>query len=247
MRTGPPGQTEKVSIGAGGDRLDYAIVGVRGSGEPFTGATYGMGPTVSRVARAAAARLPAHLHGELIGIEYPADTPWPRLPNRRGWSYPASVREGSRRLVEKVAEILERDPQAQIALLGLSQGAHVIGHAFGGGLDSILPVANAAAIVLFGDPARRPGHPYNVGDNRRTGVYHRMALGPGDLREAAVPAPFHPVTRSYCLSGDVICGFEWWELSRLNLPHLTYRWSDCARDAADLVSSQIQLRVLSRT
>lgn len=166
------------------------VVGLRGSGEPYSPGTLGMGPTV-RAAYGQIARRVTGTRG--YGLDYPAG-PATSATLTNG-AYRASVEAGTRRLKSFLVAEAGRCPRQRVALVGYSQGAQAAGDVL-----ATLPPRPAARIgyvLLFGDPTANPALPIARGTSDRTAV---GALGARELGRRWLP-----ITASYCLAGDFVC------------------------------------------
>ncbi|GAA5865740.1 hypothetical protein JCM8547_002762 [Rhodosporidiobolus lusitaniae] len=135
-------------------------------------------------------------------IEYPAT-----LNN-----YASSEGKGVDAMIAAVEAQENKCPGGKIALLGYSQGAHVIGDALSGGSTASfsfgsfgmrrlgrrqLSSANIVAVVLMGDPSFVTGKAYDVGTSKRNGLFARKDT-------AALDACADKI-QSYCDSDDTFC------------------------------------------
>lgn len=149
------------------------------------------------------------------------------LPDADVTPYSASASEGLGRLRDMAVEVTERCPRTQLAMIGYSQGAHVVSmlaREIGAGVAPV-PADRVAAVALLADPTRAPGaavFPGRPGQNRpdpapgTTGA-ELAALpefpqapapggGIGPLRDIA--PDFGALTgrvASLCLPGDLAC------------------------------------------
>jgi hypothetical protein len=167
---------------------DVVFYGVRGAFERYDMAYTGMGPTVAGVAERSVALLKARgstIRVTRIGVAYPANT----------WIYFTSRRVGSTRLSALLATAAERCPDQRFVMVGLSQGAEVIRRTLRVASNDI--TRRIAAVVLLGDPTRRPTDPWQHGTaDASPGVASRTA--------ATVPSELHNRMWGYTLDGDEI-------------------------------------------
>jgi pimeloyl-ACP methyl ester carboxylesterase len=167
---------------------DVVVYGARGAFEPFDERSYGVGPTLHGVVRRMTSRLTADgspLRVDVVGVPYPANT----------FLYHWSRHVGVRNVTELLIEDVTRCTEQLIVLIGLSQGAEVIRRAL-----ARLPAHAAtmiAAVVLLGDPTRRPGDPWTHGTtDPQPGIAARYA--------APIPEDLSLRTWGYALEGDEI-------------------------------------------
>lgn len=100
-------------------------------------------------------------------------------------AYAASVQAGVQAVVDQVDGFVADCPDAQVVLVGYSQGGQIMDDAICGGGDpnfgvedervplSKDSVAAIKAVVLLGDPRHTPGLPFNVGTSTAPGVSRR--------------------------------------------------------------------------
>ncbi|KAF6811846.1 Acetylxylan esterase 1 [Colletotrichum musicola] len=143
------------------------IIVARGTNEPP-----GSG-LIESVAHGVAAAVP---DSQIAPLDYPAAFD----------NYSASVAAGVDSLKTELAEYSSRCPQSKVALMGFSQGAHVIGDTLCGsvGAEPLLLQFNATlkpmsssvidqnviAVIFFGDPTHKASAPWNRGNSIRDGV-----------------------------------------------------------------------------
>jgi len=193
------------------------FVGVRGSGEPYDAASFGMGATIKSVYDAANATIPGGLVPS--GAIYDAIPALPLL----GFvtNVDASVELGREFLRGYVAKQVATCPNMRIAIAGFSQGAMVA--------SSFLQTADAAtlshiaAVALIGDP-QFDGHASSADgdyDPRLNGVMVSLAGYP----RRTFPAALTGRVISICTAGDVICGYSTKNLkacTTASCPHFHY-------------------------
>lgn len=149
------------------------------------------------------------------------------LPSATATPYSTSASGGLDRLREMAVEVTDRCPHTQLAMIGYSQGAHVVSmfaSEIGAGSGPV-PADRVAAVALLADPTRAPGaatFPGRPGQSRpdpapgTTGAElaalpefpHAPAAGGGigPLRDIA--PDFGALTgrvASLCQSGDLAC------------------------------------------
>ncbi|TLD11907.1 hypothetical protein PspLS_11295 [Pyricularia sp. CBS 133598] len=125
--------------------------------------------------------------------------------------YYVSVHIGVRRLTRLVENYVKMCPQSKIALVGYSQGAHVVADLVCGG--SSFPIRglpdkpkpldpkynkNIIATLLFGDPTRAANQPWNLGT-----VTDRSGYFPRRRNDAC--APYAKTMQSWCDQKDRWC------------------------------------------
>lgn len=96
--------------------------------------------------------------------------------------YAASVQAGVKAVVDQVDSFVADCPDAQVVLVGYSQGGQIMDDAICGGGDPNFGVKDTAvplsddsvkaikAVILMGDPRHTPGLPFNVGTSTAPGV-----------------------------------------------------------------------------
>ncbi|KAF6838382.1 acetylxylan esterase 2 (cutinase) [Colletotrichum plurivorum] len=128
-------------------------------------------------------------------------------------NYSASVAAGVDSLKTELAEYGSRCPQSKVALMGFSQGAHVMGDTLCGsvGAEPLLLQFNATskpmsssvmdqnviAVILFGDPTHNASAPWNRGNSIRDGLYPREDIN--------MCQQFASKIESWCDTGDLYC------------------------------------------
>jgi hypothetical protein len=151
-----------------------------------------------------------------VAVDYPAAA-------KSLSGYADSSAEGTTALRQMLTYEVRRCPAQKIAMLGYSQGAHIIGDAIGGGgggggggilgpQTSPVPGSvsdHVLAVVQMGDPRHMADLPFDVGTSSRNGRFPRA----GDQQLT----PFADRVRSYCDTGDPFCGS-----GRLMPVHFTY-------------------------
>ncbi|MCU1454602.1 MAG: hypothetical protein JWN46_2748 [Acidimicrobiales bacterium] len=146
-----------------------------------------MGPTVAAVAERIAEGLAGGWDLAPLGLEYPANP----------FSYRRSCRAGADALATTLGRLAAHDPARRLVIIGLSQGADVVRRTLAD--PALVPDAARllSAVVLLGDPTRRPGDPGQRGSrDPRPGILAHRAT--------PVPATFHDRLWSYTLAGDAI-------------------------------------------
>jgi len=170
------------------------VVGVRGSGEAYEAKTAGMGPEVF----AAYSQIAPRVHGtQPYGLPYPAV---PVLPlSQLGSAYWQSLSYGDHMLYQYVSQEVTACPYQRIALIGYSQGAHVIGDT----LKNLTAGQRAliAQILLFGDPRFNPAI---SGIDR--GDYNPSLQGVFGARTIA--SLWYSKMRDYCALHDPVCNYS---------------------------------------
>ncbi|KAK1983627.1 cutinase [Colletotrichum cereale] len=154
------------------------------------------------VARGVVAAIPG---SQIESLAYPAT-----LDN-----YSTSVATGTEAMKVALTLYNSRCPDSKVALLGFSQGAHVIGDTLCGNTQDdkgddvdinfniTTPVAasvveqSVVAVVLFGDPTHDASAPWNKGTSTRDGLFHR--------ENVTACESYGPKIESYCDAGDIYC------------------------------------------
>ncbi|KAF6794263.1 Acetylxylan esterase 1 [Colletotrichum sojae] len=170
------------------------VIVARGTNEPPGGGL------IESVAHGVATAVP---DSQITPLDYPAAFD----------NYSASVTAGVESLKTELAEYSSRCPQSKVALMGFSQGAHVIGDTLCGsvGAEPLLLQFNATsepmsssvvdqnviAVVLFGDPTHNASAPWNRGNSIRDGLYPR-----GDVNMCQ---QYACKIESWCDTGDLYC------------------------------------------
>jgi Tol biopolymer transport system component/lysophospholipase L1-like esterase len=197
------------------DCPDVAIYGVRGSGQDYAAGEYGMGPDVHKVSEEIVQRLPSSDSVLQVGVPYPAeDAPWGATNILGDLSpYNRSVESGAELLVngrsdfEGISGLVQRCPGVDLILVGLSQGAQVITTALAQAPKPTPVTRRIRSVLLYGNPVRTPGTPYDVGADNASGVLASPSRQPGGVA-AAMPRHLWKATQSYCLRDDPICTFS---------------------------------------
>ncbi|KAI6284521.1 hypothetical protein MCOR28_001236 [Pyricularia oryzae] len=163
---------------------------VRGSTEPSH---------MGRIAPVATSIRDAVPGSFITALDYPAKI--------NAAEYFFSVHRGVSRLAKLVRDYVKMCPQGKIALVGYSQGAHVVGDLVCGA--SSLPLyrskpldpvynKNIIASLQFGDPSRRANQTWNVGTvTDRNGYFPRQRNKPC--------GPYSEAMRSWCDEKDRWC------------------------------------------
>lgn len=149
------------------------------------------------------------------------------LPSATATPYSTSASGGLDRLREMALEVIDRCPHTQLAMIGYSQGAHVVSmfaREIGAGVGTV-PADRVAAVALLADPTRAPGaatFPGRPGQSRpdpapgTTGAelaalpeFPRAPAAGGGIGPLRDIAPdFGALTgrvASLCQSGDLAC------------------------------------------
>ncbi len=115
-----------------------------------------MGPTVSAVTDRIVAGLALNEPAVSVtrrGVRYPANP----------WRYQSSLEAGAAALGRALTVEAERSPSTRIVVIGLSQGAHVVRQTFAQEAKAKKALGQMAAVVLLGDPTRRPSESFQHG------------------------------------------------------------------------------------
>ncbi len=164
------------------------LLGLRGTFEPFDRTERGLGPTLdalaSRIERALEDRSPQS-YFEAVGVDYPA-TAFP---------YWRSRNLGALALASAADSVVRGAPDTALVLAGLSQGADALRQALG--LPAMRRVSSRiAALVLLGDPTRRPdeGSWHHGTRSHANGLLAHWSK--------PIPAALRGRTWSFCLEND---------------------------------------------
>ena len=196
---------------------DAALIGARGSGDNSNGDAY-PGRHAEQIAELLGVEQ-WHLKlfdddsrsDGVIGLLYPAidiAPPW-------NWpKYTTSVNTGADHLIGEIRRVRALCGSSfPILLAGYSQGANVIQNVLDT-LDSLARTGDStwrsiAGIALIASPRFVPwdwtGRGTFVADYPAKGLLGDLGIAP----DAAVPARFNSITRSYCLNGDPVCAFDY--------------------------------------
>ena len=247
-----------------GPCAEVAVFGARGSGERRTagGAGGGLVPTVNDVSMGLVgslvesgikARTPRGWRVWAAGVDFPAPPlvdPRGALQTLRdiaiafpGLGYTRSVAAGVHHLLtdrDGLVSLALACPEVRIVLVGYSAGAQVLDIALDD--QKTMPrevLHRIAAVILFGDPLRRAGAPYDRGSDSE-GIL-RAAAAPGWAlglfgSEPSLPIALMPVTRSYCASRDIICDPG---IGSSIAPHLGYVDGPYLREAIAFASDRL--------
>ncbi|KAJ9152023.1 1 carbohydrate esterase [Pleurostoma richardsiae] len=172
---------------------------VFGARETTAPAGYGTSQTVVNLI------LQAHPGATSEAISYPACG---GQGSCGGVSYANSVIQGTAAVAKAVNSFNQRCPDAQLVLVGYSQGGQIMDNAFCGGgdtneglTDTSIPISEAAlkmikAAIFQGDPRNIPGLSYNVGTCKASGFAPRPS---------GFKCPYADRIQSYCDSTDPYC------------------------------------------
>lgn len=199
MSPGAPPAAEATARESTARCADLVVLGVRASGQRFTSSSRGMGPEVHAAVRNAVGRLRGDHAVRLAGLDYPA------TPTSAGTAaYLASVRDGTARLGKRLVRLLASCRRTRVALVGFSQGAHVVHGTLATVPLSAARARRVVAVGLIADPTynRRSTHAHQV----RYGVTAPRVdglLGPG----RSLPEPLARRTIDFCHPDDLVCSF----------------------------------------
>jgi len=172
------------------------LIVARGSNEPA-----GVG-RIGSVANGVVAAIPG---SQIEAISYPATFD----------NYSTSVATGTGAMKIALTQYSSRCPDSKIALLGYSQGAHVVGDTLCGNTEDrdidnmdfdfnvTTPVAasvvdhSVIAAILFGDPTHDTSASWNRGTSTRDGLSPR--------ENVTACESYAPKIESYCDTGDIYC------------------------------------------
>ncbi|MGO4533417.1 cutinase family protein [Leifsonia sp. 2MCAF36] len=230
---------------------DVEVVGARGSGDPYLGEQFGLGPALFRAVGQLTEIVQASNHTiHAYGVKYPAigiDLLSPatgavapgKLSHLFAQPYDNSRDKGTAMILAKLDEVRTSCPASQIVLAGYSQGADALGKA----VDqmTIAQKNSIRTVLLFGDTYFNPADDqadFSGFRHDHSGVFGTRGLWSAEL-------PFTPVI-SYCHFGDPICngsaGLSW-DLPQFAVfgmaQHLNY--ADDSASAARKVASHLDL------
>ncbi|KAK1826007.1 Alpha/Beta hydrolase protein [Podospora conica] len=134
----------------------------------------------------------------LASVDYPATFS----------DYPSSQTLGVLELRRMIISHSARCPDTKLALLGFSQGGHVIMDVLcgrpgdsDGGWEAVERLGGdghgVVGVVTFGDPSHVAGAGFNRGTSVRDGLFPRQDIAACD--------PYTPVIREWCDTGDEFC------------------------------------------
>jgi hypothetical protein len=173
------------------------IIGARGSGESG-GSTEleRMGSTVAAYVEEVVADLPVE-GTELLSLPYPAVPVGP--------DYFSSVDDGWIGLQAILRGRVSECPEIRIAVVGYSQGAHVVNQALHH-LERVDPgvLANIRAALLIADPRADASTPYHLPITLEGDPAPAPQNG-GILTSQRLPAALDSRAVSFCISGDLVC------------------------------------------
>lgn len=172
------------------------VIGARGSGQSYDG-NDGMGPENYTAFQQVQQAVP---DAQYFGLPYQAVALLPDPTMVLTSAYWTSVDLGAQILNSYVQQEIAACPYQRIAILGYSQGAHVVGNLLPfWGLDSNV-TSHIAGIVLFGDPRFNPADPFDQGD------YNSSLSGVFSAR--TISSTWWGKMRSYCHSQDFVCNWS---------------------------------------
>ncbi|KAL9106303.1 MAG: hypothetical protein Q9227_008638 [Pyrenula ochraceoflavens] len=181
-------------------RASCPPIHVFGARETTASAGYGSAGTVVN------SILSAHSGATAEAIDYPACG---GQSSCGSVSYGDSVQAGVKAVTSQVTSFAQQCPDAQIVLVGYSQGAQIIDDAMCGGgdtnqgiTDTSAPIsstvgAQVKAMIWMGDPRHTPGASYNVGTSTAAGFDPRPS---GQTCTA-----YASEIQSYCDAADPYC------------------------------------------
>lgn len=173
---------------------DLVVLGLRGAGQD-AGKNQGSGQEILASVRA----MSADLHREsdttvrLEGVPYRAEIAPTSAFHR------ANIEDGVKRTRDRIAELAERCPDSRVALVGFSQGAHVVHE-----LAAQPPALGeqVTLIALIADPLRNPA------DSIASWTYGEAAPGPGKFGAGpALDSALDGRAITFCTTGDEICNW----------------------------------------
>lgn len=238
VRSGSPSATASCA--------DVEFIGAAGSGQrdsdPSSGITEiadsGVGGIVEDTYQNLAVDLPEGTDINLRTVEYPA-TAVPVKPTVDNWTaFMDSVSTGASEAEQLIRTTTEECGDSKIVVAGFSQGAMAVHRA----LRAIGPDARITAVVLIGDGDKVPYDNVETipeyGTDARQGIaqvalHHGIDSGAVD---DALPMEWKSRIISPCMSGDVVCAPNSFELLRLTA-HVSYDADDWRRQLLSKVAS----------
>ncbi|KQX74780.1 cutinase family protein [Aeromicrobium sp. Root472D3] len=173
---------------------DLVVIGARGSTQDV-GRNLGVGTevrvTVEQLARRLHARSGTTVHVDPVRYDSAA------TPTAAGFL--RNTAAGGALALQRLSTLADRCPDSRFALVGFSQGAHVV-HTAATSVPSAL-VPRVVLVAMIADPSHNPDDPiarYSYAAEPTPG-HGRLGAGPripDDLRRAAI---------SFCVAGDAIC------------------------------------------
>ncbi|KAK1999553.1 cutinase [Colletotrichum falcatum] len=157
-------------------------------------------------------------------------------------NYSTSVAAGTEAMKIALTRYNSQCPDSKVALLGYSQGAHVVGDTLCGNTqddksDNVdidfnvtTPVAasvvdqSVVAVILFGDPTHDTSASWNRGTSTHDGLFPR--------ENVTACESYAPKIESYCDTGDIYC-----DLGNNTKVHGSY-FVNYTKDAVDFVVAQ---------
>ncbi|KAF6817645.1 Acetylxylan esterase 1 [Colletotrichum musicola] len=207
------------------------IIAARGSNEP---------PGPGRIGVVASGVVEAVPGSRIEPLDYPAD-----LQTIKLMDYYISVAEGVAALKVALTNYTSRCPSSKVALLGYSQGAHVVADLLCGEVSGLFPdmepisssIFNrwipqlthlaVVAVVLFGDPTHNTTETWNKGTATVNGLFPRKNTTACDA--------YAPKIGSWCDENDWACSGG----SASATVHRSY-FANYADDAAEFVVERFE-------
>ncbi|KAK2038484.1 cutinase [Colletotrichum somersetense] len=162
-------------------------------------------PGVGRIGSVANGVVAAIPGSQIEPLDYPATFD----------NYSTSVAAGDEAMKTALTQYNSRCPGSKVALLGYSQGAHVVGDTLCGNtqddksdavdidFNTTTPVAasvvdqSVIAVILFGDPTHDASASWNKGTSTHDGLFPRVNV--------TACESYAPKIESYCDTGDIYC------------------------------------------
>ncbi|MEV7397466.1 cutinase family protein [Aeromicrobium sp. NPDC092404] len=172
---------------------DLVVLGLRGAGQD-AGRNQGSGREILASVRAMSAELhrssPATVR--LEGVPYRAEVA-PTSDFHRG-----NIEDGMGRTRARLDELAERCPESRVAIIGFSQGAHVV-HEL---VSDLEPEKQVALVAMIADPIRNPADPITAWS------YGDAAPGPGAFGAGPeLGARWRDRAITFCAARDEICNW----------------------------------------
>ncbi|KAA1374754.1 cutinase family protein [Aeromicrobium fastidiosum] len=173
---------------------DLVVIGARGSMQSAD-RNLGVGTevrvTVEQLARRLRQRADVTVHMEPVLYD--------SSPTPTAAGFLRNTAAGGRLALDRLASLAAECPSSRFALVGFSQGAHVVHTA----AMSVPPSVRSrvALIAMIADPTDNPGDPIARWSYaaQPTGGHGRLGAGP------QIPTPLRHAAISFCVAGDAIC------------------------------------------
>ena len=193
-RADDPVRASSSSLLTGRTCADLVVIGARGSMQSAD-RNHGVGTevrvTVEQLARRLRQRSDVTVHVEPVLYD--------SSPTPTAAGFLRNTAAGGTLALSRLTSLATQCPSSRFALVGFSQGAHVVHTAAMTVPASVRP--RVALVAMIADPSDNPDDPitrWSYADRPTTG-HGRLGAGPqipADLRRAAI---------SFCVAGDAIC------------------------------------------